>query len=164
MKNSYNYYVNCMDVINEVIISLEALIYEKEIQLKDNIQEGLISNWNREQFTQVVRILFDNAIKYCDRNGMITVELRKEKAWISFAISNTGSWIPKESLPYVFNRFYNVDHSRAYDGSFGLGLAMAKEITNDYSGQILIDSDVSYGTKVTMRIKYRNGDSDTNRL
>jgi signal transduction histidine kinase len=67
--------------------------------------------------------------------------------------SNTGSYIPPEDLPHIFERFYRVEKSRARDveGS-GLGLAIAREVVQRHGGTIDVTSDPVMGTAFTVRL------------
>jgi hypothetical protein len=62
-------------------------------------------------------------------------------------VHNTGSFIPPEDLPHIFDRFYRVDKSRSRDvAGSGLGLAIAREITDRHGGTIRVESDPQLGT------------------
>lgn len=143
---------NLSSAVNDEIISMEALIYEKNIMLTQNIENQVLLKASQEKITRVVRILLDNAIKYCDETGSIDITLKKQRNHILFLISNTGTIIPPDALPHVFDRFYKVDSSRKYDGSFGLGLAMAKEIIDYYKGSVSVQSSPAHGTTFSITL------------
>lgn len=143
---------NISNVLKEEIVAMEALAYEKGITLTQDVQQDISCNGNQERVIQVIRILFDNAIKYCNNGGRINITLGQDKSHIVFSISNTGKIISKAALPHIFDRFYKEDSSRKYDGSYGLGLAMAKEIVDHYNGKIFVESNENVGTIFTVKL------------
>jgi signal transduction histidine kinase len=82
---------------------------------------------NPDRIEQVLVILMDNAVKHTPENGEITLSRADEDGRISVCVANTGSGIPPEDLPYLFERFYKADKSHSGNGT-GLGLSIAKEI------------------------------------
>ncbi len=72
--------------------------------------------------------------------------------WSNAGVKDSGAGIPAEALPYVFDRFYRADPSRARaDGGSGLGLAIAKSIVDAHGGTIAVESDLGRGTTFTLR-------------
>ncbi|RMH31603.1 MAG: ATP-binding protein [Nitrospirae bacterium] len=99
------------------------------------------------QIKQLLINLLDNAIQYTPRGGKIDVRLYPDRDSVRIDIEDTGSGIPAEHLPYVFDRFYRVDASRDRNsGCAGLGLAIAKDIVDAHGGTISVDSLVGQGT------------------
>ena len=86
---------------------------------------------------QLIAILLDNAIKYSDDGGRITLTLEKQKNNIRLCIFNTTQSISRENLTYLFDRFYRTDQSRnSQTGGYGLGLSIAFAIVNAHKGRI----------------------------
>jgi two-component system, OmpR family, sensor histidine kinase CiaH len=134
-------------LINNVLLTFEAVIFENNIELSSNIEEGITIKGDRESIKKVFIILLDNAIKYTSKNGKIDVELIKEKNKIKLKIKNTGEGIKKEDLDKIFERFYRVDTSRARDtGGYGLGLSIAKSIVESHNGKIYAESNIGKDT------------------
>ncbi|WP_229716788.1 sensor histidine kinase [Paenibacillus aceti] len=131
---------NICHVVTDVLLAMEAVVFEKGITLSQNIEPDLIANGVPDKIKQVVIILLDNAVKYVNENGSINVTLRKSRNHILFSVKNTGRGIPKESLPKLFDRFYRIDPSRAHDGGYGLGLSIAKAIIENAGGKIYASS------------------------
>ncbi len=92
--------------------------------------------------------LLDNAIKYTER-GEIAVEISPLGAdQIKIVVADTGIGIPKEHLPYIFERFYVVDKSRSRrSGGTGLGLSIVKHIVQLHRGEIEVESKLGKGTR-----------------
>ncbi len=107
---------------------------------------------NPLQLEQVLLILLDNAVKYTVEDKRITLEARHENHVVSISIADHGMGIPEADLPHIFDRFYRVDKARSREiGGTGLGLSIAKQIVNNYQGEIQIESQEDRGTKVTIR-------------
>jgi signal transduction histidine kinase len=132
---------NISEVVNHVILSMEAIIFEKGFHLTHTIQNDIMVKGDAEQIKQVVLILLDNAIKYTNRNGTIDLSLKKAHGQVLFSITNSGRGISKEDLPKVFDRFYRTDPSRTKgSGGYGLGLSVAKSIIHRHGGKIYAQS------------------------
>lgn len=122
--------------IDEVISPMEAVILEKNFKLSCSVEPDIIIKSDDERVKQVVRILLDNAVKYTNEKGHIDITLARSKRQVIFSIKNSGKGIPQQDLPKVFDRFYRADPSRTHEGSYGLGLSMAKTIIHRLGGEI----------------------------
>jgi len=122
---------------------------------------------DRHRLKQMLINLTDNAIKYNQPQGRVTIALRRRADDAELTIANTSSGIPAEKLPYVFNRFYRGDapHNSAVEGS-GLGLSIAQSIVVAHGGTIQIGSVPNEITTVTVTLPLqtpppqRNGGSE----
>ncbi len=98
---------------------------------------------------QLLIILLDNSIIYTDPEGRVDLSIIKNKNKVDIVVSDTGIGIAESEIPYLFNRFYRSEKSRAkIKGGNGLGLSIAKKITEIHNGIIKIDSRVGIGTSV----------------
>ena len=95
---------------------------------------------------EVLQNIIDNAIKYANE-GAITVRLTGDNSLIQIQIQDTGSGIPPEDIPHLFQKFYRVDSSltRTVGGS-GLGLFISRKIVEMYNGRIWVESQVGQGS------------------
>lgn len=102
---------------------------------------------------QVLRNLISNSLRFTPENGSITVAAQEEENRLEVSVSDTGIGIEKEDLPFVFERFYRVDKSRARSGGgAGLGLTIAKYLVEAHGGSIKAESEYSKGAKFTLTI------------
>ncbi|WNS42377.1 HAMP domain-containing sensor histidine kinase [Paenibacillus sp. MMS20-IR301] len=132
---------NMSDAVENIILTMEAVIFEKNIAFDYNIEPGLTVTGNSEQIKQVVMILLDNAVKYTNPKGAVTIALQKQNSDVLLSVSNTGEGIAAEHLTRIFDRFYRTDTSRARkQGGYGLGLAIAKSIVDQHKGKIYAKS------------------------
>jgi two-component system sensor histidine kinase CiaH len=115
------------------------------------ITPDIFINGDSNRLKQLIFILIDNAIKYSNEKGSISVSLDTIGDKVYLSVNNTGEPIPKEKILHLFERFYRVDESRARikDG-YGLGLAIAKTIVEYHNGKIMVKSTESEGTTFTV--------------
>lgn len=132
------------EAAESVILAMEAVIFEKRITLDYDIEPGIQVRGSEQQFKQVVLILLDNAIKYTNSEGAITISLRRQHHEMVMTMANTGEGIASEHLERIFDRFYRTDSSRTRSqGGYGLGLAIAKAIVEQHKGRISAKSSLN---------------------
>ena len=86
---------------------------------------------------QVMDNLISNALHYTPEGGKITLGARKREKTVELTVQDTGSGIPAEEIPLIFNRFHRVEKSRhAEEGESGLGLAIVKALVEANGGQV----------------------------
>jgi signal transduction histidine kinase len=99
----------------------------------------------------LVRNLVDNAIRYSDRGGRVTIEVDSNDDEVTLRVSDTGIGIPTRDISRIFERFYRVDRARSREtGGTGLGLAIVKHVVENHGGKIDVESELGRGT--TFRI------------
>ncbi|OAX45954.1 sensor histidine kinase [Paenibacillus sp. AD87] len=144
---------NMSDAVETIILTMEAVIFEKNISLDYSIEPQLMVHGNSEQIKQVILILLDNAVKYSRAKGSVNVSLKKQNNDVVLAVSNTGEGIAHEHLDRIFDRFYRTDASRARKhGGHGLGLAIARSIVEQHKGEIYARSVVGEGATFYVRL------------
>ena len=140
MENTNSANIQKFDLSKEVQMSVavfESMIYEKDIKLETNINEGILFNGDKEDIKHIVSIILDNAIKHTEKEGKIIVNVQKEKSDVKIEIKNQGEPIPEEEQEKIFERFYRVDKSRnRNEKRYGLGLSIAKGLVEKYNGTI----------------------------
>ena len=104
---------------------------------------------DRDRLRQVFVNIIDNALKYTESGGSITVSSREEDGFVQVTVSDTGCGIPPEHLPNVKKKFYKAN--QLVRGS-GIGLAVADEIAAMHGGSLRIESQVGVGTVVTVSL------------
>lgn len=100
-----------------------------------------------------VRNLIDNALRYTDRGGRVTVTLLSEGDDGLVEVRDTGAGIPTRDLPRVFERFYRVDAARSRaTGGTGLGLAIVRHVMERHGGEVTVTSQLGVGSTFTLRL------------
>ena len=129
--------VNLSFLTETYALGMEAMIYEKRLELERNIEEDVHIKGDSEKLSQVLVILFENAMAYTPEGGRIVITLSKTRTSAELIIANTGIYIPEDQQTRIFDRFYKLDKSRADgSGSHGLGLSIAKSIVERHGGTI----------------------------
>ncbi|MBQ1942074.1 MAG: HAMP domain-containing histidine kinase [Clostridia bacterium] len=124
------------------VLCVEAACYEKDVSLSLHAEENLLFRTNRAAMEKLTLILLDNAVKYCEKGGTISVHLKRKRKALLFAVSNTGKGISAEEQKHVFERFYKGDASHhsveptSFGKSFGLGLSIAEAIAKELGGAL----------------------------
>lgn len=134
--------IDFSDIVWSNFLQFEPVAFEKHISLEQDIDAGITMLGNGTSIKQLVAILLDNACKYAGVNGRALVRLKQNQNQIVLTVENSGRPISKEDLPHVFERFYRADRARTKkQGSYGLGLAIAKSITEQHKGKITVQSN-----------------------
>ena len=100
---------------------------------------------NEELLKQVWINLLDNAVKFSEPSGTVSVDIFECGDYLSVSISNHGKDIPKDWIPHIFNKFYQADESHSSEGN-GIGLAIVKKVCQLHSGAVSADSEVGTTT------------------
>ena len=133
----------------------DAQILAQPHQVKTELArcEEISISGDRHRLRQLLLNLTDNAIKYNQPQGYVTIDLHRNEKFAELKIANTGVGIPPESQARVFDRFFRGDaaHSSAVDGC-GLGLSIAQWIVHAHHGEIQITSAPAKLTIVTVRL------------
>lgn len=130
------------ELLCRVLVGFEQLVDEKKLKVNVDIPGNpIIVSADSDAMIQVIYNLVDNAIKYADIGGDVSIKLSTEGEKAKIEVYNTGRGIPQEEIPLVFDRFYKNDPSRGVDReSFGLGLYIVKAIINRHGEDIKVES------------------------
>lgn len=144
--------IDLSETVENAILQFEVVAFEKNLTIESGIQPNMIVKAHRTTVSKVLEILFDNAIKYSDENGKISVALYKSSKKIYFTINNKGEYIKPDELPHVFERFYRTNKEREV-GGHGLGLSIAKKKCDMIGCKLSVESSQEDGTTFTITFK-----------
>ena len=145
------------DMVMESALAFEATAFEKGLTIDENVESDLAVRGDRAQVQSILECLLDNACKYADPGSSVTVSLEKAgKRSVKLVVHNTGSYIPPEDLPHVFERFYRADKSRTAGDSSGLGLAIVESVVESMQGSVSAQSSEEGGTAFTVLLPREN--------
>jgi signal transduction histidine kinase len=145
--------LNIKDVVKKVEKQIAPIAKSKNIFLKVE-SENIKIVGNEESLEKLVTIFLDNAVKYTNKGGKVTLLTKKDRRYLVINVKDTGIGISKKDLPHIFERFYRADLSRSKEKitGFGLGLAMAKEIVDLHKGTINVESRSGKGSTFNIKL------------
>ena len=115
---------------------------------------------DRRQVVSAISNLLDNAVKYTEQGGQVTVTTSCELERISVSVADTGIGVPSRDLERIFERFYRVDQARSRDtGGTGLGLAIVRHVAQAHGGEVSVTSVEGQGSKFTIVFPAGEGSS-----
>ena len=147
--------VNLSELLEKTIMTVEPMAFESGVTLSSDIEENITATYSETHIRQMMMILLDNAIKYAGDEKKVTVTLAKKQDRCELRVNNTGTPIPPDSLPHLFDRFYRGDATRATNG-FGLGLSIAKRVVEMHKGTVRVFSNESDGTTFVVKIPVKS--------
>ena len=142
------------ELADEVARSMRLLAERRGVSLETDVGGPVRLRGDGDLLRELMVILTDNAIKYTDAGGKVRLEVRSASGGkVTVRVSDTGSGIPADALPHIFDRFYRVDKARSREaGGAGLGLAIARWIAEAHGGSIRAESVPGVGTTFTVEL------------
>ena len=123
------------ELVADTLSEFEPLAKDRGKALTASIDKEITYLGDEALLHRLVGILMDNAIKYCDQGGEISVTLHRGRR-TSLTFENTYSAVGEIELHRLFDRFYRADKARKFTGGYGVGLSMAKAIVEKHKGEI----------------------------
>lgn len=138
-------------LIEDFIIKYGPAMEEKRISLTLDLDPDIIINADEGRMEQIFQNIIDNAIRYTESEGVISISLLKHSFGCVVEIKDTGIGIPEEDIQNLTSRFYRVNKARSRaDGGTGLGLAIVNKLVNLHKGRMEITSKLDKGTTVKL--------------
>lgn len=126
--------------------------YMQKITCNVSIEDDLVVKADPNAINRIVNNIVENAIKFTDEDGEITISLTKQEDKIVFAVKDTGEGIPPELQKKIFEPYYQIGHKNTGLQGMGLGLPIVKKVVDGLEGTITIESqpDKANGTTITI--------------
>lgn len=149
------------DIIQESVTRFERTAEGKDIKLVLSLGQFPEIMVDPGRMSQVMFNLLDNAIRYTNPGGIITIRMVSLKEFLQVSVEDTGIGISKAELPHIWDRLYRVEKSRSRErGGTGLGLAIVKQIVELHGGTVQAQSVEGKGTTIAFRIPLSGGEDD----
>jgi signal transduction histidine kinase len=143
--------VRLADVAERAIDLYREVAETKGIRLVAHIRPDVMIHGDRVRLEQVGANLLDNAVKYTPADGQIDVEVERDGDRAILRVRDTGSGIPADELPRIWDRLFRGDTSRAERG-LGLGLSLVKAVVEAHGGSVGVTSEPGRGSTFTVSL------------
>lgn len=151
LKNEIAAEFSLSDMAENMVSAFQAPAKVNEKVLTANIAPMIFMKGDEKAVCSLLTILLDNAIKYSDEKGNISLSLEKQKNRICLTVFNSSEHISKEQLSHLFDRFYRTDASRnSQTGGYGLGLSIAAATVAAHKGKIIAETKDEKSLKITV--------------
>lgn len=142
-----------------IVDSFKSIATDKGVDLKFNAEPvKIVMDYDPEKTRQILTNLISNAIKFSKQDSTVQVELTAlNTTMLQIAIKDEGYGISAEELPFIFDRFYQVENAehKVSQGT-GVGLALTKELVELLKGNIEVESKINVGTRFTLSLPITN--------
>lgn len=139
------------DMVEEAVHAFQAPAKVLEKNLTAAIAPMISMNGDEKAIRELITILLDNAVKYTNEKGQISVTLEKKRNRIYLSVLNTTEYISKEQISHLFDRFYRTDTSRnSQTGGYGLGLSIAAATVDAHKGKIIAETEDEKSLGITV--------------
>jgi two-component system phosphate regulon sensor histidine kinase PhoR len=141
-------------VVDGAITTVASEAKMRGVELVRGEVEDLYVNGNRLRLEQALLNLLANAIKFNREGGEVRVSATLNEAGrAAISVADTGTGIPSEDVPRIFERFYRVDKARSRQvGGTGLGLSIVKHIVERMNGSVSVESQLGKGSTFTLSL------------
>ena len=137
---------NVAEILQPLLVSAEAIAQEKGLSVRSCISDNLPPVWaNQGALREVLSNLIDNALKYTPSGGQAHIRVDEAGNWVLMRVSDTGSGIPPQDLPHLFERHYRGVQAKTDIPGSGLGLAIAHRLVEQMHGAIEVFSPLQNG-------------------
>ncbi len=139
-----------VDLVNEVVSSLEAAVMGSPVRLAANVPANLLIYSDRSKVYRILLNLLNNAVKFTP-SGSVKVEVQSSQQGVEIHVIDTGIGISKHDQERLFEEFFQVNnHERDRSKGFGLGLAIARQLARQLGGDISVQSSLGRGSRFTL--------------
>ena len=134
------------------ILMLEQAWTKKGIELRLELDDGILYSCNAETMMHVWENLLSNAVKFCpDTGGIIEISCRETEDFVIVTVSDNGIGMTEQTLAHIFEKFYQGDTSHRSEGN-GLGLPLVRRIVELYGGRVEVQSTPGVGSTLRVRL------------
>jgi len=149
------------ELINDLVQKYQLLATEKNISIQTSTEASRSTSMVYADVGLIERVLqnlIDNALKFTPKNGLITLQTDHSKEFVEINVSDNGPGIPKEQVPFIFDRYHIGDKRISLDkNNTGLGLAIVKKILEIHDATIELKSRINQGTTFKFHLpQYQN--------
>ncbi len=149
--------VSMPDLLQDVVLKLTPAAERRNVTLSTKLPRGVpLVRADIALIDRVLTNLIENAIRYTQDGGLVSIEIKRENDRVHVSVSDNGPGIAQEDIPFVFDRFYRAERSRARNSDesgigtgSGLGLAIVKRIVELHGSDVSVWSEQNVGSRFT---------------
>ena len=141
-----------IELINKVIDIMTPYADKKDIVIKTLNSGAIIIDIDEDRIKQLLIILIDNAIKYSSPGTTVLINCKNENNSCILSVEDQGTGIPDSEKERVFERFYRFEKNNGRNDGRGLGLAIARFITESHGGVIYVDKGYKKGCRFIIKL------------
>ncbi len=140
------------ETLSDAIKAYQSVKEQRHIEFSHLFQDEIRYCGSKKEVRQLIGILLDNAFKYCPENGSVSVKAKETRKGVWFTITNTAKISQNQNIKHLADRFQRGENAADKDG-FGLGLSIAKAITERHNGHLLlsIEQDGQFRAEVVLK-------------
>ncbi|MFI5265575.1 MAG: sensor histidine kinase [Candidatus Levyibacteriota bacterium] len=138
-------------VIAQAIKKVDSLAHAKQIKIENKIKNATVKGIE-DRLVELFVILLDNAIKYSPKKKTVTVSSKIANGKVEISVIDRGIGISGKDILHIFDRFYRAESSKFASHGYGLGLSIAKKITESHNGTITVTSEPDKNTTFTVSL------------
>ena len=155
--------INFGELVSRAVLAFSAVLESKQLNLRTAVPEPRIEVFgDRQNLSQLVDNLVDNAIKYTPAKGLVQVRVKLQGGGVILEVEDSGIGISPQYQQRVFERFYRVDKARSQSlGGTGLGLSIVKNIAERHGGNVSVTSQLGRGSIFTFRMPLAGTHTDS---
>ncbi len=143
--------VNLTELVRQAVELYEDAAEEARVTVENRASGDLWIDVDRVRMRQVIANLLDNAVKYTPPGGLVTLDAERSDGEVRLSVRDTGTGIPQDELPRIWERLYRGDKSRSERG-LGLGLSLVKAIVEAHGGRVDVESEPGVGSRFGLRL------------
>lgn len=145
--------IDIIEIARSVVDSVEPLAIQRNIKVKLNFDESVFITADKNEFEIILNNLISNAVKYNKEEGSVFVTIKKTNGILLISVEDTGIGMTEDETKLLFQDFVRIKNSKTkYVTGSGLGLSIAKKMTELYNGTIEVQSTPDVGTTFIVKI------------
>ncbi|MBB5174728.1 ATP-binding protein [Texcoconibacillus texcoconensis] len=146
--------IDAKKVLHALYNQFYTTFQEKGVQLSIKEPEDVFFSADRDRFMQIMTNLLNNALKYTDPGGSVTLHVEQNEEGTHLSVTDTGRGMNEEELTFIYERFYRGEKSRNREtGGLGIGMSIVKALVDAHGGMIDVKSEKGRGTTFTVTFR-----------
>jgi signal transduction histidine kinase/DNA-binding NarL/FixJ family response regulator len=148
----HNHVCDFSKILKDCLVLFEQYCKKQDLTLKSEIQDDVLIKADPHAINRIVNNLIENAVKFSEAGGCISIVLKSQADKNLFKVTDTGKGIPLTLQKKIFEPYFQINNETTSLQGMGLGLPIVKKVTDSLDGTVSIDSEPGKGTSVTITL------------